>query len=171
MKVKDRSPAQQDLFASPAEKPRPSKFISTYRVSLVRDQDLPFEQCRLMNSQQAQPIIKNLSESQGQSDREQFCVLLLNAKNKIIGLNIVATGTVSSAQVCPREVLKPAILANSSAIILSHNHPSGIAEPSQADRRITTRLREALALIDVRVLDHMVIGDRDCCSMAQRGLL
>ena len=75
-----------------------------------------------MNSQQVQPIIRKLIEEHGQSDREQFCVLMLNAKNEIIGLNIVSTGTVTSAQVCPREVLKPAILVSATAIIFAHNH-------------------------------------------------
>ncbi len=87
-------PRQQSLFPSPVES---SKFISTYRVALVRDRHLPFEQCRLANSQQAQPIIRKLIEEHGQSDREQFCVLLLNAKNDIIGLNIVSIGGLSSA--------------------------------------------------------------------------
>jgi len=121
VKINDRSPIQRSLFAGAATEPHRSKFISTYRVALVRDRNLPFEQVRLMNSQQTQPIIRKLIETHGQSDREQFCILLLNAKNKIIGLNIVSTGSVSAAQVCPMEVLKPAILANSSAIILSHN--------------------------------------------------
>ena len=123
MKINDRSPTKRSLFAGAAPKSHQSKFISTYRVALVRDRSLPFEQCRLMNSQQTQPIIRKLIETHGQSDREQFCVLLLNAKNKIIGLNIVSTGSVSSAPVAPRDVIKVAILANSAAIILSHNHP------------------------------------------------
>ncbi len=111
---------QPNLFDSPSDSLPPSKFVTNYRVALVRDRSLPFEQCRLTNSQQAQPIIRKLIEAHGQSDREQFCVILLNVKNEIVGLNIVATGTISSAQVSPREVLKPAIWANSAAMILCH---------------------------------------------------
>ena len=76
----------------------------------------------------------------GQPDREQFCVLMLNAKNMIIGMNIVSIGGVSSAPVHPREVLKPAILANACALILAHNHPSGDLTPSNADKAITQKL-------------------------------
>jgi DNA repair protein RadC len=67
--------------------------------------------------------------------------------------------------------VRRALLHNAAAVILSHNHPSGVAEPSQADQRITLRLRDALGLVDVRVLDHLIIGDSECCSLAQRGLL
>ena len=124
MKEKIPKPTQQNLFTIPADNPHHSKFISTYRVTLIKDRQLPFESCRLNNSAQAGPLIKSLIEIHGQSDREQFCVLMLNAKNEIIGLNIVSTGDVSSATVTPRELLKPAILTNSSALILGHNHPS-----------------------------------------------
>ena len=71
----------------------------------------------------------------------------------------------------PREVVKLALARNAAAVILSHNHPSGIAEPSQADELITGRLRDALALVDIRVLDHIVVGDGACVSFAERGLL
>ena len=119
MHEKTPIPKQQSLFPSVATDSYPTKFISTYRVALVRDRHLPFEQCRLANSQQAQPIIRKLIEDHGQSDREQFCVLLLNAKNEIIGLNIVSTGSISSAPVFPRDIVKIGILANSAAMVLS----------------------------------------------------
>ena len=109
---KKSAPSSQPCLFDP-----PSKFIRAYRVSLVRDRSVPFEQCRLLNSQQAQPIIRKLIEAHGQSDWEQFCVILLNSKNEVIGLKIVATGTISSAQVSPREVFKPVILANAAAVI------------------------------------------------------
>jgi DNA repair protein RadC len=73
--------------------------------------------------------------------------------------------------VYPREVVKKALARNSSAVILAHNHPSGIAEPSQADQRITRRLQDALSLVDIRVIDHMVVGDKEVISFAERGLL
>ena len=114
---------QQNLFKVPANRTNSTRFISVYRVSLVRDKHVAFEQFQLNNSQQAQTLIRQLIETQGQLDREQFCVILLNAKNKIIGLNIVSIGDLSSAPVHPREAMKPAIISNSSAMILCHNHP------------------------------------------------
>jgi DNA repair protein RadC len=118
---KSTGSTQQSLFNVPGSSLNHSKFIAADRVMLVRDQHLPFEQSTLSDSHQAQSIIRKLIKTYGQSDREQFCVMLLNTKNVFIGLNIVSTGAVSYAHVSPREVLKPAILANAAAMILSHN--------------------------------------------------
>ena len=170
MKKKISKPNQQKLFTIPADKPHRSKFISTYRVTLIKDQQLPFESCRLNNSAQAQPLLKSLIETHGQPDREQFCVLMLNAKNEIIGLNIVSTGDVSSATVTPRELLKPAILTNSSALVLGHNHPSGDPTPSPEDVRVTKAIVEAGELLDIDVLDHLIIGRGRYTSMKSKGL-
>jgi DNA repair protein RadC len=112
--------AQQCLFRTPSDQSA-SKSISVYRVCLVKDATVSFGQAFVNNSHQAHALIQNLILTRGQPDREQFVVALLNAKNHIIGLNIVSVGVLSSAQVHPREVLKPAILANSSAMILCHN--------------------------------------------------
>jgi len=102
---------------------------------------------------------------------EVFAVLFLDNRHRVLAFEELFRGTVDGASVHPREVVRRALQHNAAAVILSHNHPSGVAEPSQADQRITARLSEALALVDIRVLDHLVIGDGDCCSMAQRGLL
>jgi len=102
---------------------------------------------------------------------EVFAVLFLDNRHRVLAFEELFRGTIDGASVHPREVVRRSLALNAAAVILSHNHPSGVAEPSQADQRITTRLREALALVDVRVLDHLVIGDGDCCSLAQRGLL
>ncbi len=83
---------QQNLFGAPDKRLKRNKFISTYRIALVRDRRVAFEPCQLVNSRQSQPLIKKLIESPGQPDREQFCVIQLNSKNEIIGLNIVSTG-------------------------------------------------------------------------------
>ena len=111
---------QQDLFSIPQDQ-SVSKFVSIYRVSLVKDKSISFGHRRMNNSKDAQSLIQCLIKTQGQPDREQFCVILLSVKNEIIGLNIVSIGGLSSASVHPREVLKPAILANSAAMILCHN--------------------------------------------------
>jgi DNA repair protein RadC len=172
--IKHQQFQQQNLFSSVAElKPARRKFISIYRVSLVRDEHIKFEQTRLSGSSDAQAVIRNLIKLQGQSDREQFCVLLLDAKNKTIGLNIVSTGSLSSAMVHPREVLKPAILANASAMILAHNHPSGELTPSPQDKAITKKIIQASSIIGITVHEHLIISMEDNCyfSFADQGLI
>jgi DNA repair protein RadC len=104
-------------------------------------------------------------------DHELFCCLFLDNRHRVISFDEVFRGTIDGASVHPRDVVKLALSRNAAAVILAHNHPSGIAEPSQADELITTRLREALALVDIRVLDHIVVGDGACVSFAERGML
>jgi DNA repair protein RadC len=101
---------------------------------------------------------------------EEFHVLWLDNRHRILDCQRLFTGTVDGASVYPREVVRAALDVNASAAILAHNHPSGVAEPSAADRAITNEIREALSLIGVRVLDHIVVG-ADCVSMASRGLI
>jgi DNA repair protein RadC len=102
---------------------------------------------------------------------EVFCCVYLDNRNRVITFAELFRGTIDGASVHPREVVKEALAHNAAAVILAHNHPSGIAEPSQADELITRRLKEALALVDIRVLDHLVVGDDTCESFAERGLL
>jgi DNA repair protein RadC len=173
LKERSQNLIQQNLFESPASDITHRKFISTFRVALVRDRSVSFENHCLSNSAQAQPIIRKLIEEHGNSDREQFCILMLNAKNVIIGLNIVSTGTVTSAQVCPREVLKPAIIASASAILISHNHPSGDVEPSPEDICLTEKLIQACHLVGITVHEHLIISmfNDSYYSFADRGLI
>ena len=103
--------------------------------------------------------------------REVFAVLFLDNQNRLIIYEELFFGTIDGASVYPREVVRRALTHNCAAVILAHNHPSGVAEPSQADCRITQRLQAALDLIDVRVIDHMVVGDAEVISFAERGLL
>jgi DNA repair protein RadC len=102
---------------------------------------------------------------------ELFCCLHLDNRHRVISFDELFRGTIDGASVHPREVVKQALTRNAAAVILAHNHPSGIAEPSQADQFITRRLREALALVDIRVLDHCIVADNGCLSFAERGLL
>ncbi len=106
----------------------------------------------------------------GALPHEEFHVLWLDNRHRILDCQKLFTGTVDGASVHPREVVRAALAINASAAILAHNHPSGVAEPSAADRMLTHELREALRLIGVRVLDHIVVGS-ECVSMASRGLL
>ena len=103
--------------------------------------------------------------------REVFVCLFLDTQHRVICCEELFQGTLDASSVYPRDVVQRALALNAAAIIFAHNHPSGIAEPSQADQRITTRLCEALALVDIRVLDHMIVGDGTVLSMAERGLL
>ncbi|WP_187985366.1 RadC family protein [Vibrio metschnikovii] len=100
--------------------------------------------------------------------REAFYILFLDNQHRVIQGEVLFEGTIDAASVYPREVVKRALQLNAAALILAHNHPSGIAEPSQADRRITQRLVDALQLVDIRVLDHFVIGDGEVVSFAER---
>lgn len=104
-------------------------------------------------------------------EREIFAVLFLDHRHRLICYRELFQGTLDSAAVYPREVVKEALAQNAAAVILAHNHPSGSAEPSHADRAITWRLRDALALVDISVLDHIVVGDGAVVSMAERGWL
>jgi DNA repair protein RadC len=104
-------------------------------------------------------------------EHEVFCCLFLDSRHRLTRCEELFRGTVDGASVHPREVVKQALSRNATAVILAHNHPSGIAEPSQADEIITTRLRDALALVEIRLLDHLIIGDGSCISLAEKGLI
>lgn len=104
-------------------------------------------------------------------EREVFLVLFLDNQHRVIRHQEMFAGTISSVVVHPREIVREALKANAAAIILAHNHPSGKAEPSQADRLITDQVVHACQLLDIRVLDHLVIGRGECVSFAERGWL
>jgi DNA repair protein RadC len=104
-------------------------------------------------------------------DHELFCCLFLDNRHRVLCFNEMFRGTIDGTSVYPREVVKDALRINAAAIILAHNHPSGVAEPSQADERITRRLKAALDLVDIRLLDHLIIGDGRATSLAARGLI
>jgi DNA repair protein RadC len=103
--------------------------------------------------------------------REVFAIIFLDNQHRLLAYDELFYGTIDGASVYPREVVKQALARNAAAVILAHNHPSGVAEPSQADRRITERLKAALELVEIRVLDHMIVGDSEVISFAERGLL
>lgn len=104
----------------------------------------------------------------GAHEREVFAVMFLDSQHRLISFEEMFFGTIDAASVYPREVLKMALSHNAAAVIFAHNHPSGVPEPSQADKRITERLVEALKLVDIRVLDHIVVGE-SCVSFAEKG--
>lgn len=115
-------------------------------------------------------VSEYLTYKLGGHEREVFAVMILDSQNRLIEYQELFMGTIDAASIHPREVVKAVLKANGATVIFSHNHPSGDAEPSTADKAITKRLTEALALIDVKVLDHIVIGENSV-SFAERGLL
>jgi DNA repair protein RadC len=104
-------------------------------------------------------------------DYEAFGVVYLNARHEVISLEELFRGTLSQTSVYPREVVKECLLKGAGSVVIYHNHPSGSLEPSSADQKLTQALRDALALVDVRVLDHIIVGGAQTTSFAERGLL
>ncbi|WP_457960417.1 RadC family protein [Pseudomonas aeruginosa] len=104
-------------------------------------------------------------------EHEVFALLMLDSRHRVIAFEELFRGTLDGASVYPREVVKLALEHNAAALILVHNHPSGDPEPSMADRNLTTKLQDALNLVGVRTLDHVVVGQEDCVSLAERGYL
>lgn len=104
-------------------------------------------------------------------EHEVFVVIFLDAQHRVIASEEMFRGTLTQTSVYPREVVKAALRQNAAAVIFSHNHPSGVAEPSQSDRLLTDALKQALSLVDVRVLDHFIVAGANTLSMAERGLL
>lgn len=104
-------------------------------------------------------------------DREVFIIIFLDNQNGVLGYESLFQGTIDGAAVYPREIVKSVLNNNAASVILAHNHPSGEAEPSQADQRITIRIIQALETIEVKVLDHLIVGGAITLSFAERGLL
>jgi len=104
-------------------------------------------------------------------EREEFTAIFLDNQHRLISHETLFTGTINHTQVHPREVVKAGLKHNCAAVIVAHCHPSGLAEPSNADRQITTRIQQALELVDIRLLDHLVVGGMDVVSFAERGWL
>jgi DNA repair protein RadC len=107
----------------------------------------------------------------GKLAHEEFAVVFLNAQHRLIRMKTLFRGTLTQTAVYPREVVRESLACHAASVIVAHNHPSGVAEPSMQDQRLTTALREALALVDVRLLDHIVVGQGQTVSFAERGLL
>ncbi len=104
-------------------------------------------------------------------EHEVFCCLYLDKRHRLIQFEELFRGTIDGASVHPREIVKLALQKNAAAVIVAHNHPSGVAEPSQADELITQRVKEALAIVDIRLLDHIIVGDGVAVSLAERGIV
>ena len=144
--------------------------VSVYRVCLVREGRVPYYNQQIRSAVDASMLLHTYLAD---VDREHFVVLMLDQKNKVIGIHTVSIGSLTASIVHPREVFKPAILSNAAALILAHNHPSGQPQPSQEDRTLTVRLVAAGKLLGMAILDHIIIGDGTSAyfSFADEGLL
>lgn len=138
-----------------------------YELKVVRERRQDYRAPRRIQS--SREVYDAFRERFERADREEFLVVLLDAKNRMLGFNVVSVGSLSSSLVHPREVFKPAILANAASIILVHNHPSGDPYPSAEDTSITKRLREVGEIMGVNVLDHVIIGEDRYLSFVDDG--
>lgn len=143
----------------------PSEIISTARLAL----DAHIQRCGTFTGPADSKAFVSLRL--GHLTHEVFAVVFLDAQHRVIEFRELFRGTLTQASVYPREVVKEALALHAAAVILTHNHPSGVSEPSRADELLTATLKSALALVDVRVLDHLVVGAGQVVSFAERGLL
>jgi len=132
------------------------KSVSIIKIKMIKEGSIPYGEEQIINSRAAAKIARSFL---GDTDREHVLVLILDQKNRVNGINLVSTGSLSSAILHPREVFKPAILGNAARIAIIHNHVSGDIQPSQEDVKITERLREAGEILGIHVLDHIILGD------------
>jgi len=148
----------------------PAKFAQLQAVLEMAKRHL-FEDMQRGDALENPQSTKNYLSSQLRAYKhEVFAALFLDNRHRVIQFEELFSGTIDGASVYPREVVKKAMSYNAAAVIFAHNHPSGVAEPSQADRQITNRLKDALKLVDVRVLDHIIVGD-ELTSFAEKGYL
>ena len=155
-----------DFSGASTSEPHPLS-IPVFRVELVRER--PFDGPIVRGPNEVAPVA---CAYLARADREHLIVLMLATSGRLIGINTAHVGSLSASVACPREIFKPAILANAASIVICHNHPSGNLEPSREDVAVTKRLVEAGKLIEIPVLDHLIIGhDGRFTSLAERGLL
>lgn len=144
------------------------KRIPNFKIQLVRDGSSLYSTNTISCPEDAAEIAAKHFEDLA-SDREVFSVMLLDIKNRVIGINVVSIGSLSASVVHPREVFKAAILANAASVILTHNHPSGEAKPSREDIEVTRRMVQVGRVMDIPVLDHVIIGDGTGESFSFKG--
>jgi len=153
----------------PVVKPNKPRYrLPVYRVELVREQHLAADNEIVTAPSEVAAIFRRLHEN---ADREHLVVFCLDAKNCLRAINTVSVGDLSSAIVSPREVFKPAVIANAAGIILIHNHPSGDPTPSHDDIAVTRRISECGRLLGIELLDHVVVGEKAHTSLRERGFV
>ena len=146
--------------------------IATWEEVIGAAREMMSAKVRHRTSMASPRLVKEfLSIKLGALEHEIFCVLLLDKRHRLIEYVELFRGTIDGASVHPREIVKLALAKNAAAVVLAHPHPSGVAEPSQADELITQRVKDALALVDIRVLDHLIVAAGEVVSLAERGAL
>ncbi len=160
--------AEQELFTSYTGL-GPAKYAQLQAVLEMNRRHLEATITRESALESPQVVRDYLKAQLRHQKHEVFACLFLDTKHRVLAFEVLFYGTIDGASVYPRQVVKRALANNAAALILTHNHPSGISEPSQADKILTERLKEALALVDVRVLDHFIVGDGEPLSMVENG--
>ena len=145
-----------------------SKRINIVSIKMVNVSSFLYQTCTISSPKDAYEMIKDQLQD---LDREQFIIACLNTKNEPTNISVVSVGTLNKAIVHPREVFKTAILSNAASIMAFHNHPSGDTIPSDQDIQLTHRLVEAGELLGIKLLDHLIIGNRSFTSLKQKGYL
>lgn len=140
-----------------------------YRALVILETHLRRPSGEAFNSPEA--VRAYLTLKLAREESEQFVVMFLDAQHRLIEAETMFYGTLTQTSVYPREVVKRSLHHNAAAVIFAHNHPSGVSDPSQADRMLTDALKQSLSLVDVRVLDHFIVAGRDTLSFAERGIL
>ena len=146
-----------------------ARYIPVYHVALVRDRSIKAEPRPSIHN--SDDVVEILQDELLASDREKLLCLMLNAKNVVIGMDIVSIGTLTMSVAHPREIFKSAILKNAASIILSHGHPSGDPTPSREDIQLTERIRQAGEILGIKLLDHIIIGENGTYSFRNTGRL
>jgi DNA repair protein RadC len=160
---------EKSTTGSQSERRLSKDYIPVYRVELVRERTITGEQRRAIRN--AEDVVAILKDELLKSDREKLISVFLNAKNVVIGMEVVSVGSLTASIVTPRELFKSAILASAAAIIISHNHPSGEPAPSHEDIRLTERISKAGEILGIKLLDHVIIGELGHYSFSDAGRL
>ncbi|NMW21793.1 MAG: DNA repair protein RadC [Chlorobiaceae bacterium] len=149
------TPSRTTPIVTPKTKPA---FIPQYYVKLMKETQFQYEHNKIIGAKMVYDLLQAIGLHE--KAQEEFYSFYLNTKNRVIGMEMISRGTLNATLIHPREVFKGALLANAHAVILAHNHPSGDVEPSNADKNVTTMLVDAGNLLDVKVLDHVIIGSK-----------
>lgn len=163
------SSPEKSTTGRPSERRLSREYIPVYRVQLVRERTVTGEQRRSIRN--PDDVVAILKDELLKSDREKLISVMLNAKNVVIGMEVVSVGSLTASVVTARELFKSAILASAAAVIISHNHPSGDPTPSQEDIRLTERISKAGELLGIKLLDHVIIGELGHYSFSDAGRL
>ncbi|WP_241964592.1 JAB domain-containing protein [Paraliobacillus zengyii] len=146
----------------------PAKRVNIVSVRLVRESSILYEKRCIRSPQDAYELAKSFLEDK---DREHFIVMSLDTKNQPVSINVCHIGSLNASLVSPREVMKAAILSSAASIMVLHNHPSGLTDPSNEDIKVTKRLVEAGNLIGIELLDHIIVGDNTFNSLKEKGYI